>query len=89
MQPDDKYFTDLDMQLQQLAMKDWATFVQIVGQENILKAKILVLRERKLSMTQIATKLRLTESQVRYRCEKRADKQPERKLNGSSIAKVA
>ena len=39
----DRHYTDLDMQLQQLALVDWPTFVNLIGEENVISAKVLVL----------------------------------------------
>ena len=66
----DKYYTDLDKELQQLALVDWPTFVDLIGEENITAAKVCVLKQRGKSLNQISTKLRITHSQTRTRCNK-------------------
>ncbi|RFM30027.1 hypothetical protein [Deminuibacter soli] len=70
MRTDDKYYTDLDRDLQQLALVDWAAFVQLVGEETITSAKICLLKTRGKSLNQIATRLNVTKNQAEYRCKK-------------------
>ena len=66
----DRYYTDLDKELQQLALIDWPTFVNLVCEENIIAAKVCLLKSRGKSLSQISTKLRITHSQSRTRCNK-------------------
>lgn len=62
----DKYYTELDRQLQDIAALDWVTFVRLVGPENIMSAKICILRAKGNSYNQIATRLRTTKRVVQY-----------------------
>lgn len=63
--PDDRFFSPLDTELQQMAVMDWALFCRTIGDDAILSAKICILRKRSLSQNMIAIKLSLTRSQVR------------------------
>ncbi|MCZ2085378.1 MAG: hypothetical protein LC112_14010 [Flavobacteriales bacterium] len=72
---DDKYFTDIDVQLQQVALTDWATFAKIIGDDAIIDAKIHLLKARGNSMQQIANRLDITKGRVRHSIETRAVKQ--------------
>lgn len=67
---DDKYFTQLDMELQQLALVDWAAFSKLVGEEAITAAKVCLLKSRGKSLAQISNRLDITKRQVQTRCEK-------------------
>ena len=64
----DKYFTELDKELQQLAMVDWPTFCQLLGDDAITSAKVCILKSRGKSLNQIATKLSIGREKVRYDC---------------------
>lgn len=68
-QPHDKYFTDLDRDLQQLAAVDWPTFVQLVGEEAVVAAKICILKSRGKSQHQIANRLNITRSKAQRNCQ--------------------
>lgn len=70
MTTQDKYYTDLDKDLQQLAAVDWPTFVQLVGEDFILSAKICILKSRGKSLNQIANKLSVTKSKIETRCKR-------------------
>lgn len=65
----DKYHTDLDKELQQLALIDWATLVNLIGEDAIMAAKVCLLKKRGKSLVQIASKLRTTKSKVETRCK--------------------
>lgn len=66
MQPQDKYYTDLDVTLMQLASTDWPAFVKLIGEENIINAKICVLKSRGKSIRQIAQRLAITKDKSEY-----------------------
>jgi hypothetical protein len=66
----DKYYTELDKNLQQLAIMDWPAFVELVGYDNIKAAKICILKSRGKSYSQIANKLRITKDTAIYRSGK-------------------
>ena len=66
----DRHYTDLDMQLQQLALVDWPTFVNLIGEENVIAAKVCILKSRGKSLNQISNKLAITKSQSETRCKK-------------------
>jgi hypothetical protein len=70
MQQQDKYYTDLDLDLQRLAAVDWERFVQIVGEDAILSAKICLLRSRGKSQAQIAYRLNVGKHIAQYHSEK-------------------
>lgn len=66
---DIEHSTDLDLQLQQLAGVDWETFTKLIGEENIMAAKICMLKRRGKSLGFIAQKLKTSKHNVRYRCD--------------------
>lgn len=66
----DRYYTELDKDLQQLAILDWPAFVDLVGFDNIKAAKICILKSRGKSLRQTAYKLDITKGQVEYACKK-------------------
>lgn len=68
-QPQDKLFTELDLDLQRLAAIDWPTFVQLVGESAIIKAKVCLLKTRGKSQQQISNRLDITINQARHGCE--------------------
>lgn len=65
----DKYYTELDKNLQDLAAIDWPAFVQLVGPDNIMAAKICILRKSGKSYNQIAMKLHTTKASARWNSE--------------------
>lgn len=68
-QNQDKYFTDLDKDLQQLAAVDWPAFVELIGEESVISAKICVLKSRGKSQNQIALRLNITRSKAQRNCQ--------------------
>lgn len=56
MQNQDKYFTDLDIELQHLAALDWPLFVNLVGEDAIKAAKVCLLKKRGKSLLQISNR---------------------------------
>lgn len=70
MTTDDKYYTDLDIQLQQLAITDWATLAKMMGPYAILGAKVHLLNSRGNSLQQVANRLDTTVSVVRHHLRK-------------------
>lgn len=70
MENEDRFFTDLDRQLQQLALVDWARFVQLVGEDNVLAAKICLLKNRGKSVRSIAIRLSVAKHKAEYGCNK-------------------
>ena len=66
MRPEDKFYTELDKELQQLALTDWSTFVKLVGEDSVTSAKICLLRSRGNSHAAVAIKLNLSVDQSRY-----------------------
>jgi hypothetical protein len=73
----DKYFTELDRQLQELAATDWPTFVELVGEDIVIAAKVCILRAKGKSLAQISKKLSLTKSMAETRCKKCLPKKSE------------
>lgn len=63
----DKYYTELDKNLQDLAAIDWPAFVRLVGVDAITSAKVCILKSKGKSYNQIANKLRITNRTVIYR----------------------
>jgi hypothetical protein len=60
--------TELDKKLQLMASSNWPQFVQTIGADAIVRAKICLLRKDQFSYGQIAAKLSITEGQARYAC---------------------
>lgn len=54
VRPNDKYYTDLDRQLQDLAALDWPAFVRLIGDDNITAAKVCLLKAKGKSYNQMA-----------------------------------
>lgn len=63
----DKYYTDLDKDLQNLAAMDWPAFVKLIGEDIIVSAKICILKKKGKSYNQISNRLRITYKTVEYR----------------------
>lgn len=63
------HFSELDKDLQQLALVDWQTFVQLIGEDAIVSAKVCILKSRSKSLQQIGSRLNITKNQVRNRCK--------------------
>lgn len=62
--------TELDKKIQEIALMNWEQFVQIIGKDAIVAAKVCLLRQNKKSYGEISNKLSITESQARYACNK-------------------
>jgi len=62
--------TELDRQLQELASEDWEKFVKLMGEKNIMAAKICILRAKGKSYNQIALRVGTTQKVVRNRSHK-------------------
>lgn len=62
--------TELDRQLQEIASHDWEKFVKIMGEKNIMAAKICILRAKGKSYHQIALRVGTTQKVVRNRSGK-------------------
>ena len=62
----DRFYTPLDKELQEIALVDWATFCTLIGEDAINKAKICILKSRGMSIQAMAVKLQLTVPQIRY-----------------------
>lgn len=63
---------DTEQRLQNIAIKDWAEFLVLLGHKSLIKAKVTMLRKDGKSWAQIATKLNITVSQARKACQKEA-----------------
>lgn len=57
---EENYYTDLDRQLQSLAVNDWATFCKLIGEDARMSAKICMLSAQGQSLGQISIKLSVT-----------------------------
>jgi hypothetical protein len=68
--------TELDHKLREMALTNWAQFVQFIGKDAITSAKVCLLRQRQQSYQQISIKLSISEKQARYACDKCKTKQP-------------
>lgn len=62
----DKYYTELDKQLRDIAILDWPGFVKLVGEDAITNAKVCLLKGKGKSYNQIATRLSITKNQAQY-----------------------
>ena len=76
---EDKYYTELDKDLQKLATIDWVAFVGLIGEENLITAKVCLLRSRGKSLNQIANKLSITREKVKYSCNNKCGENEPRK----------
>lgn len=65
--------TELDRRLQEVATKNWAQFVALIGADSILAAKICMLRQEKKSYGEISVRLGVTERKARYWCDECGD----------------
>ena len=65
-----KQFTELDKELQGLALVDWSAFVRLVGDDAITSAKVCILKSRGKSLNQIGSRLDITKNQAQYQCGK-------------------
>lgn len=61
--------TDLDRQLQEIALKDWEQFVKMIGEDKIIKLKVCLLKSNGNTYGMIQRKLHLTKNKVQYACE--------------------
>lgn len=66
VRPNDKHYTDLDRQLQDLAALDWPAFVRLIGEENILAAKVCILKAKGKSYNQIAQRFSKSKGWSQY-----------------------
>lgn len=62
---------ELDNELKDLAKNDWDKFIILMGPESVTVAKMRLLKKKGKSYRQISLKLTVTESQVRYACNKK------------------
>lgn len=62
--------TDLDKKLQEMAVMNWPQFAKLVGDDALTAAKVCLLRQQNKSYNEIGIKLRITEHQARYGCNK-------------------
>lgn len=69
----DKYYTELDKELQQLAATDWPTFCNLIGLDSIANAKVCLLKSRGKSLNQISVKTRKTVDAVRWTIKNKCD----------------
>lgn len=65
-----KELTELDKRLQEIALKNWWQFVNLIGADEINNAKACILRQDGHSYGQIKNKLGLTHRQAQYNCGK-------------------
>lgn len=65
-----KEITELDRKLQEIALFNWNQFVQLVGDDAILSAKICLLRTAGKSYGAITQKLGVTIDAARWNCNK-------------------
>jgi hypothetical protein len=65
-----KEMTDLDKRLQQMALSNWEQFVQLVGKDTIIAAKVCLLRQAGDSFGKIGFKLNVPPYVARYACKK-------------------
>lgn len=74
MSNQDKYHTQLDQELKDLAATDWQAFVDLVGFENVRKAKVCILMRKGKSLNQISIRLGITKHQAEYACANKCPK---------------
>lgn len=61
--------TELDKQLQQIALSDWQKFVAMIGEDAVVSAKVCLLRRENRSYGQIKQALKITKERARYVCK--------------------
>lgn len=66
VRPNDKFYTDLDRQLQDLAACDWPAFVRLIGEENVTAAKVCLLKSKGKSYNQIAQRFSKSKGWSQY-----------------------
>jgi hypothetical protein len=84
MQSEDRFHTELDNELRNLAILEWAAFVRLVGEENITNAKICLLRRKSTSYGLIQLKLGVTKEKVRHNTKQDKCECPEKVLRGNT-----
>lgn len=67
----DKTMKEIDKKLQEIAVNDWQEFVNLIGRDKLLAAKIRLLRQGGNSYGKIQRKLHLTKNKVQYVCNNR------------------
>lgn len=72
MREGDKYNTEIDNKLRDLALTDWATFVKFMGDDAYTAMKICLMRKDAASYGMIQIKLNVSRAQARY-ASKRED----------------
>lgn len=60
--------TDLDKQLQKIALMNWKQFVSVIGEDAIKRAKVCLLRQEGNKYDYICKVLDLSKNQVQYAC---------------------
>ena len=61
--------TELDKELQQMALMDWNKFCDLIGKPALQKAKICLLRKKKKSYAAISRDLKISHKQARLACK--------------------
>lgn len=69
--------TKLDQTLREMAVMNWQQFKTLIGEENITKAKICLLRGNGNSYGEIGIKLGINKDQARNGCSKCEVKNPQ------------
>lgn len=64
-----KPMTELDKKLQEIALLNWHQFVELVGEDSILVAKICLLRRRQKTHGEIINKLNISAKKARWWCQ--------------------
>lgn len=60
--------TELDKELQKMALMNWEQFVALIGEDAIKKAKVCILRKEGNKYEYISMVMKLSKNQVQYAC---------------------
>lgn len=58
--------TELDKELQEIALNNWGAFVRLVGEGSIVSAKVCILKSKGKSYAQIAIRFKKSKSWSQY-----------------------
>lgn len=61
---------EIDEELKSLAMLQWQIFITLIGPDAVMTAKVHLMKRKGKSINQIATRLKITKSQVETRLKR-------------------
>jgi hypothetical protein len=66
----DYTYTELDQQLQEMAVTDWIKFVELIGLDSINKAKICLMKKQQRTLKYMAYRTKMPLSTVGLNCKR-------------------